>query len=226
MTGRLLPQTALTRAQRALMLALMQEHFVGVSAERFDLDLAEKNWVILLEDERGQVRGFSTQLLYTTEVDGKQVRVVYSGDTIVHRDARGSNALARTWVEAVYTWQSDVPLYWLLITSGFRTYRFLSVFWKEFWPRYDSPALPTILIALAGEQFGSRYDPATGIVRFAEPQVLGNGLKEIPPNRLGDPHVDFFARVNPGHARGDELVCLCPLTRANQTRAGRKLLTL
>jgi hypothetical protein len=226
MTGRLLPQTDLTSTQRALMLALMQEHFIGVSAERFDLDLSEKNWVILLEDERGHVRGFSTQLLYTTEVDGKQVRVVYSGDTIVHRDAWGSNALARTWVEAVYTWQSDVPLYWLLITSGFRTYRFLSVFWKEFWPRYDSPSLPTILTVLAGERFGDRYDSATGIVRFAEPQMLRNGLKEIPPNRLGDPHVDFFVRVNPGYARGDELVCLCPLTRANQTPAGRKLLTL
>lgn len=226
MTGRLLPQTDLTSAQRALMLALMQENFLGVTAERFYRDLAEKNWVILLEDERGQVRGFSTLLLYATEVDGEHVRVVYSGDTIVHRTAWGSNALARTWLEAVRRWQSDVPLYWLLITSGFRTYRFLPVFWKEFCPRHDSPALPAMLIALARERFGGRYDPATGIVRFAAPQVLRNGFGEITPSRLGNPHVDFFARVNPGHARGDELVCLCPLTRANQTSAGRKLVAL
>jgi hypothetical protein len=224
--GRLLPQTDVSSAQRDLMLALMQEHFAGVTAERFGRDLAEKNWVILLEDERGEVRGFSTVLLYATQVGRERVRVVYSGDTIVHRDARGSNALARTWVEAVSTWQSDVPLYWLLITSGFRTYRFLSVFWKEFWPRHDSPGLPAMLDALARERFGGGYDPATGIVRFATPQVLRNGLREIPPNRLGDPHVDFFARVNPGYARGDELVCLCPLTGANQTRAARRLLAL
>jgi hypothetical protein len=225
-TGRLLRQPDLTSAQRALMLALMQEHFAGVTPEQFGHDLAEKNWVILLENERGQMRGFSTVLLYSTQVGGDRVRVVYSGDTIVHRDVWGSNALARTWVEAVRAWQSDVPLYWLLITSGFRTYRFLPVFWKEFYPRHDSPALPAMLTALARERFGSRYDPATSIVRFATPQVLRDGLREIPANRFGDPHVDFFARVNPGHARGDELVCLCPLTGANQTPAGRKLLEL
>jgi hypothetical protein len=208
------------------MLALMQEHFAGVTEELFDRDLAEKNWVILLEDDRGRLRGFSTQLLSAMQVSGAPVRVVFSGDTIVDRDAWGSNALARTWLEAVRTWQSDVPLYWLLITSGFRTYRFLPVFWKEFWPRHDSPALPAILMAMASERFGRRYDQATGIVRLAAPQVLRNGLAEIPPNRLGNPHVEFFARVNPGHARGDELACLCPLTRANQTPAGRKLAAL
>jgi hypothetical protein len=225
-TGRLLPRTDLTDAQRAAMLALMQENFLGVTEELFGRDLAEKNWVILLEDEQGQVRGFSTQLLYATQVDGAPVRVVYSGDTIVHRDAWGSNALARTWLEAVRTWQSDVPLYWLLIISGFRTYRFLPVFWKEFWPRHDAPALPALLIALARERFDGRYDPASGILRLAAPQVLRDGLQEIPTSRLGNPHVDFFARVNPGHARGDELVCLCPLTPANQTPAGRKLAAL
>lgn len=226
MTGTLLPRTDLTRSQRAAMLALMQEHFAGVTEELFDRDLAEKNWVILLEDDRGQLRGFSTQLLSAMQVNGAPVRVVFSGDTIVDRGAWGSNALARTWLEAVRTWQSDVPLYWLLITSGFRTYRFLPVFWKEFWPRHDSPALPAILIAMASERFGRRYDPAAGIVRLAAPQVLRNGLAEIPPSRLGNPHVQFFARVNPGHARGDELACLCPLTRANQTPAGCKLAAL
>jgi len=38
--------------------------------------------------------------------------------------------------------------------------------------------------------------------------------------------VEFFARVNPGYVRGDELVCLCPLTGANQTPAARRLLAL
>ena len=226
MNGRLIARTDLTVVQCHAMLALMQENFVGVTAERFRGDLAEKNWVILLEDEVWNLRGFSTLLLYATQVDGVPVRVVYSGDTIVHRDAWGSNALARTWLGAVRAWQSEVPLYWLLITSGFRTYRFLPVFWKEFWPRHDAPVLPSLLTAMARERFAHRYDPATSILRFAAPQVLRNGLKEIPPGRLGNPHVNFFARVNTGHARGDELVCLCPLRRANQTTTGRKLVAL
>jgi hypothetical protein len=193
----------------------MQEYFLGVTPEQFEHDLAEKNQVILLEDG-GRLRGFSTLLIYDSSA-----RAVYSGDTIVHRDAWGSSALARTWLEAVRVLR---PEYWLLITSGFRTYRFLPVFWKEFWPRHDAPQRPALLDTLARERCGSRY--ADGLVRFDAPQVLRNGLKEIPPNRLTDPHVAFFAQANPGHDRGDELVCLCPLTPANQTPAGRRLVAL
>lgn len=225
MNGRLLQRDALTDAERAEMLALMKEFFLGVNATQFERDLAEKNWVILLEDN-GRLRGFSTLQLYTTGVGGTRIRVIYSGDTIVHRDAWGSSALARTWLKTVRKWQDDVPLYWLLITSGFRTYRFLPVFWKEFWPRYDAVQRPRLLDALAEERFGKQFDAANGLVRFGTPQLLRNGLKEIPPSRLADPHIKFFAGANSDHARGDELVCLCPLTPANQTPVGRRLVAL
>jgi hypothetical protein len=33
--------------------------------------------------------------------------------------------------------------------------------------------------------------------------------------RDSDPALAFFARMNPGHAEGDMLVCLCPLDLAN-----------
>ena len=212
MNGRLLPRAALTDAQRGAMFALLEEYFLGVTAAQFAADLAEKNWVILLE-EAGQVRGFSTLLVRNG--------VVHSGDTIVHRDAWGSNALARTWLETIRALR---PQYWLLITSGFRTYRFLPVFWKEFWPRHDATKRPALLETLARERFGSRY--AEGIVRFEFPQVLRNGLKEVPPSRLTNPHVDYFIHANPGHVHGDELVCLCPLTPENQTPVGRRLVAL
>jgi hypothetical protein len=199
----------------------LQANFEGVTAQQFADDLARKNWVILLEDDAREVRGFSTLSVYESAVVPS--RVVYSGDTIVDRAAWGSNALARTWLETVRQLRAD---YWLLITSGFRTYRFLPVFWREFWPRFDCPQRPALLDALAREWFNSHYKPATGIVRLESPQILLNGLKEIPPNRLSDPHVAFFAQANPGHARGDELVCLCPLTPVNQTSIGRRLVTL
>jgi len=40
---------------------------------------------------------------------------------------------------------------------------------------------------------------------------------------MDDPHVAFFVRRNPGHARGDELACLCELNESNLTRAGRRM---
>jgi hypothetical protein len=218
MNGHLLPRERLTGIHRAAMFGLMQEYFYGVTAGQFESDLQGKNWVILLE-ESGRICGFSTMQVY----ESHGVRVLYSGDTIVHRKAWGSSLLGRVWLQAV---RRLGPQYWLLITSGFRTYRFLPVFWREFWPRYDRPAPPPLLTKLAMDRFGSGYDAGTGIARLAAPQRLRHGLDKIPRNRLSDPHVAFFARANPGHSRGEELVCLCPLIPANQTAAGRRLVRL
>jgi hypothetical protein len=115
---------------------------------------------------------------------------------------------------------------WLLITSGFRTYRFLPVFWREFYPRHDVPASPHwkhTIDQLASERFGQRYDPGAGIVRLDHPQRLRGGLAGIPVGRDNDPHVAFFAARNPGHARGDELACVTELTPGNLTPAGRRM---
>ena len=212
MNGRLVRREQVTKAEQCAMFSLMEEYFDGVTPELFLCDLAEKNWIVLLE-EAGRIRGFTTLLV--------QEGVAHSGDTIVHRDAWGSSVLARTWLEAIRKLR---PQYWLLITSGFRTYRFLPVFWKEFWPRHDAVERPALLEALARQRYGCRY--ADGIVRFQHPQLLRQGLSDVPPGRFGNPHVDFFVRANPRHAHGDELVCLCPLSAENQTAAGRKVLAL
>jgi hypothetical protein len=41
---------------------------------------------------------------------------------------------------------------------------------------------------------------------------------------LRDPHVAFFAEHNPGHANGDELVCLTQIHPDNFTAAGHRMM--
>jgi hypothetical protein len=62
-----------------------------------------------------------------------------------------------------------------------------------------------------------------GIVRLEHPQVLKDHLAEVPRGRIADPHVSFFLGRNPGHHRGDELVCLAELTDRNLTEAGHRM---
>jgi len=214
--GRWMERGALTERQRAQMLALMQTHFEGIMPDQFATDLAEKDGAVLLEDDAGRVCGFSTLQVYDSAA--ASVRVAYSGDTIVEHAARNSPALAQTWIATARHLGAE---YWLLITSGFRTYRFLPVFWREFWPRYGAPGPVPLLDALARERFGNRY--ANGVVRFASPQRLRGAAAEIPAGRRTDPHIAFFATQNPGWARGDELVCLCELSEANLTPAGERM---
>ena len=210
------------------MFGLLRSHFIGVDRDTFESDLLQKNWVILLEDHRGVLRGFSTLLVYPENVEGLALTVVYSGDTIVAPEWWGSSALPLTWLRAV---RQITPLdggrnvYWLLLTSGFRTYRFLPVFFSEFVPRCGGARATdaALLTRLANARFGRRFDQAAGIVRLEKPQILAPELLDVPRGRRLDPHIAFFLERNPGYVRGDELVCLARIADDSLTAAGRRI---
>jgi hypothetical protein len=112
------------------------------------------------------------------------------------------------------------------LTSGFRTYRFVPVFFRLFYPRFDAstPAdVQELLDALSTERFGPHYDSRTGTVRFPTPQRRRDRLAGVPNGRHADPHVRFFLERNPGHLAGDELVSLTSLAPDNLTPAGRRM---
>lgn len=205
------------------MFALMRAHYRNVGRAAFERDLAAKDRAILLFDD-GRLCGFSTQVLFAHDFRGEAVRVVFSGDTIVDQAHWKSLALPVAWgrmMLGLLREAPDTPLYWLLTSKGFRTYRFLPVFFREFVPRSDrdAPARERELLRhLAAARFGPRFDPGTGILAARpEDQHLRADLAVIPESRRSDPHVAFFERANPGHARGDELVCLCRFEEANLT---------
>src|SRR5262245_9991920 len=221
--GLLLPVAAVTDAQRSAMFALMDRHYENVTSDAFDADLAEKRWVILLLDpQTEEVCGFSTQVLHDATAAGRPIRALFSGDTIVARDRWGDPSLARVWGRLALSLIDSLPgaeLYWFLISKGYKTYRFLPLFFREFFPRYDSPTPDwalAVIKALGRSRYPDRFDAATGIVRAGpKGDRLRPGVADLTPERGNNPHVRFFSTRNPDHARGDELCCVAPLTRAN-----------
>lgn len=229
------PRSILTPDDRRELFDLLSTHFSGVTDQQFSQDLGEKDWVLRIR--RGsRLVGFTTLQVYTATFDGQAINVVYSGDTITDPDVWGSPVLARGWIAMVREIQGDrlhEPWYWLLLSSGYRTYRFLPVFWREFWPRFDCstpPDMARLLAQLATERFGAAvangpgYCAATGVVRFPHPQRLRGELSAIPDGKQRDPHVEFFLTRNTHHADGDELVCLTNLGDHNLTAAGARML--
>lgn len=232
LAGRLICVSSLTSDDRRAMLELMNRHYVAVDTELFHADLAEKNWIIeLRERDTGRLCGFSTQTLLHANVAGRPIRALFSGDTIVDRKHWGDPALSHVWgwlaLELIDA-ATDVELYWFLLSQGRRTYRFLPLFFRDFYPRYDMPTpagIAQTLDVLARRKFPADYDPATSIVRASARQYrLRPELDELPASRGGDPHVRYFHERNPGHARGDELCCLAPLTRENFTPAAYRVI--
>ncbi len=223
-------RTSLTSSDIDEMFQVFCANFDGATLAIFQRDLHNKNWVILLrEEEHGTLQGFSTLAIYTLPFNGQPLSVVYSGDTIIQREFWGTPELPRAWIKTVLEKSAAMPqpIYWLLISSGYKTYRFLAVFYKEFFPRYDQPTPPemkSLMDFLATQRFGADYDPERGIVRFAEGATpLRNGVAKVTEERLRDPHIAFFIDRNPGHLDGDELVCLTRIAPDNFTPAGRRM---
>ena len=219
----------LSAACRHSMFTLFDEYFCNSTTQTFERDLHNKHWAILLRDETEQLQGFSTFALYQTEQDGSPISVVCSGDTIVRPAFWGTPELPRSWIQNVLRLSKAMPqpLYWLLISSGYKTYRFLSVFYCQFYPRHNAPTpqpLQSLMHQLAYARFGEHYKPQTGLVQFAQGKTpLREGIAITTDERLRDPHVRFFVQRNPGHAQGDELVCLTRIAQDNFTAAGRRM---
>jgi hypothetical protein len=190
---------------RASMLALLQGYFDRVLPERFDEDLDEKDWVILLRDRAtGTLAGFTTLMRFTCASEPGIV-ALFSGDTIVRREAWNELLLARAWSRLAFglaSIEAGMAVYWFLICSGFRTYRFLPVFFRDFYPRFDA-ATPArqreIYDRLATAKFGGQYNVETGVVVPDWPMPLQAGSCDAPSRP--DPHVSFFLAANPGLPR-------------------------
>lgn len=230
--GRLISVDDLTPDQRDAMFTLMDRHYRNMVRDRFEADLAEKQWAILVSDPAsGALRGFSTQMLLSAEVGGRPIRALFSGDTIVDRQSWGDTALSHVWGRLALSLIDLHPgeeLYWFLISKGYKTYRFLPLFFHEFYPRPEEETpvwVREIVEALASQKFHKDYDAAIGIVRSdGAKDCLREDVAPVSEERRRDRHIAFFLSKNPGHARGDELCCLAPLSRENFTPAAYRVI--
>jgi hypothetical protein len=232
LAARLVNAAQVTPSQRNEMFILMERHYANVHRQVFETDLAEKCWVILVSEPlTDRLCGFSTQKLLDVAVEGRRVKALFSGDTIISREHWGDRALSHVWGRLALSLMDTYPeseLYWFLLSKGYKTYRFLPVFFHEFYPRHHA-ATPAwaraVLDAIGRASYPEQYDATAGVVRASAWQYrLHEGLAEVTPERLKDPHVRFFHDRNPGHARGEELCCLAPLTRENFTRAAYRVI--
>lgn len=220
---------ALTERDRLQMFDLYSSNYDNGEPSVFYRDLNAKNYAVVLRDQNGFIRGFSTVAIYSDSFRGESFRVLYSGDTIIEPAYWGQNQLSRAWLELAGLLKAeapDTPLYWLLIVKGHRTYRYLSLFSKEYYPRCDV-ATPDRMKALmdyvAVQKFGAQYDEHSGLVKFPEPRsYLNKELAVIPGKDARRADVQYFLQRNPNYFDGDELLCMCELSAENLTRLAKQ----
>jgi hypothetical protein len=234
LAGSVVPRANLTKGERDRMYALLSAYFTGTRRAQFDADLGEKESVVVLRDgDTGEIQGFSTFMRIEVSVDELEIVAFFSGDTIVEARYWGETILSRLWSQTVFAEADRIVanrpsarLFWFLICSGYKTFRFLPVFFRRFYPNPESRTpgeIQRILDALGKAKFDERYDAASGVVRLAQATPLRRGIADVTEQRMRDPLVAFFTSMNPGHAQGDELACITEISRSNLTRAGERM---
>jgi hypothetical protein len=210
----------LTDETRREMANLYLTYYDGSSEVQFLSDLMGKTEVLLLTCE-GLLVGFTTLQVFEYNWGGKQIRVIYSGDTIVDRVHWGQQALAFAWIARMGELKREkptLPMYWFVIIKGHRTYKYLPTFGKSFYPHWsiDRSDLKPLADTLAREKFGDSYKPATGIVEFIESKGhLKQDIALPTEEEKTKNSVRFFLERNPNYLRGHELVCLCEMEEEN-----------
>jgi len=226
----ILPREQISQAMTDKMFGIMCEHYENTYYETFLTDLAKKQYVIALYDnETRELEGFSTQEFTRIVYQGLECGVLFSGDTIIDHHYWGSFELPLAFGKLMLQLidrHPDMPIYWLLISKGARTYKFLPVFFREYFPNLHAETpeeMKEFMHYLGRWKFGVQYDASHGIVKASERgQYLKNNFQ--PDEGRAQEHVLFFNKINPGYMHGDELLCLTRFTAQNLTPLIKRLL--
>ncbi len=217
-----------SRVDRDALFTIFEANYDRADRARFEEDLDGKDAVIVLRRSDGSIAGFSTQAVFEVLHENRRVRVLFSGDTIIDPRNWGTQELVRAWCRFAGTVKGetpDLPLYWLLISKGHRTYLYLPFFFHRFFPSCEHvpPAFEQSLMHRLGtKRFADRYDARTGLIDADAPLDRLRPEIDSAPQRAHNRHVAFFLERNPRYADGVELLCLTEIDPSNMRSFARR----
>lgn len=169
----------------------------------------------------GMLVGLVSLDVHRVEWHGRTSVIFFTSSVVIDERHRGRNLVLRTGLRAFlreklrHPWQRA---FWFFDSFSYKSYVILPRNLGAFWPRRDrtTPAdVARFIDFLASRRYGDAWSPATGIVRSSGRKRLRVATAPIDAAQRADPDVRFFEQANPGHADGDMLVCLVPLSFRN-----------
>lgn len=226
--GKVRPIQEYTREEIREMYLLMSTFYDDTNEEVFLKDFYAKDYCLALYAEEKLV-GFTTQKVMELEVEGKKIHGVFSGDTIIHKDYWGDIELFVVWANFWFDYAKKYEeFYWFLISKGYKTYRMLPLFWKQYYPCYkeETPEYEKKIIdAYASTLYPEEYNKSTGVIEYKTTKdKLKNGVADIGERELKRKEVAYFVEKNPGYIHGNDIACLAKIDRAQLKRTAEEIL--
>jgi len=219
--NQIIPIGEVSQSQKLRMYNLYSENYNHTSKELFFSDLANKQFVIMVFDESHEIQGFSTAGINPKNCGTQNYNILFSGDTIISPEHWGTQELLKgfmTLVGKLLASDKEKEWYWFLISKGHRTYMYLALFFKAYYPhvKKTDPKLKHILNEVASKMFPESWLPEKDLIVF--PEKMGELTPELAKgsfNKTHNKHVAFFLEKNPHFYRGEELACITSLSFEN-----------
>jgi len=217
------PVCELTKFETKSMYLVFSKYYLNTSYEQFMADLEEKDVVFLLLDSKSKdIVGFSTLVNLYVDVEGQEQRGCFSGDTILEKEYWGQGTLGIAFLKYLFFQKIKnpfKPLYWFLISKGYKTYLLMANNFKTHYPRYEHSTPKkqnSIIKAFSETLYGDYFNPETGVISFSKVSSKDCLKSEITPITkellLKNKRIKFFAQRNPGWEEGNELACVAEMT--------------
>lgn len=218
MKGLVKPISECSEKEISAMYKLMTEFYDNMEESVFRRDFADKDYCLVLYEEETLV-GFTTQKVMSVTVNGREIHGMFSGDTIIHKDHWGELELFKVWAEFWFQFAEKYEeFYWFLICKGYKTYRILPAFWREFYPNRSSETPEyeqKIIHAYASLLYPEEYNPETGVIEYRHVKDrLRAGVADVDSHRIKNKDIAFFCKANPGHTEGNDLACIARIDKA------------
>lgn len=219
--------TDLTSEEKHHMLELMCKDYTNLRESVFLNDLSLKQWVLLFRDSNNEIRGFSTLVLNPNNYQNETYDVLYSGDTIIASEFRGSLELMKGFCYAsgvIKRINQGKRLFWLLTSKGHSTYLCLTLFSKTYFPDLNQihPHLKNLVNTICHSIFPDKWDSDKGLlIPSSSDGSLTSELAIRSLTRRHNPQVNYFLNKNPHYHQGHELVCLTELIESNLKRSAK-----
>lgn len=207
---------ALTHQDIVSMYRIFEQYYMNTTLQIFKKDLLEKTGVFIVrEPKHDELVGFSTVIERDFVVDGKVHHAFFSGDTIIQEAFWGSRALQRAMYRYIIRYKLKYPtkpIYWMLISKGFKTYLLLANNYYTYYPHYDQKhqRLQKHVESYCQQFFPKYFDEATGLLNFGDDyQALKPDVAPITSEmREKNEKIAFFEECNPTWVNGTELPCI------------------
>jgi hypothetical protein len=161
---------------------------------------------------------------------GRDLVVLYTSHVLIDEAHRGQNLIQRigfrTFLETRLRFPLR-PIYWFFETFSYKSYLLLPRNFRDYWPRFDreTPSWERGLMHEMASRFhGPAWQRERGVISRSGRKRLRVDTAPLTSADVDNPHLAFFARITPGHADGDMLACLCPLSARNWLAAGLRAL--